>query len=180
MMDNPRARGYYGGVTSGPIFRAIAQRLSMTSSKFTRKPILRRPQGDEKLAVVPDVRTLQKNLARKMIEENDLKSQVFGKGEIVVRQSPEEGKRIEKGDVVTLVLNDASASTASGAVAVPDLRGMSLRRAINRLVIDDFEVKVQGSGVVRKQIPAPGQRARRGSAVQVLCEPQALSQATVY
>ena len=39
---------------------------------------------------------------------------------------------------------------------------MSIRRAMNRLVSDEFEIKVQGSGVVTQQIPAAGGRVRSG------------------
>ncbi|MGB2868623.1 MAG: penicillin-binding transpeptidase domain-containing protein [Bacteroidota bacterium] len=178
MMDNPRARGYYGGITSGPIFRAIAERVIRTSSKFS--PATPAPQaGVEQDVVVPDVRMLQAGLAKKMLEGNELRSQIFGKGEIVVRQSPEPGKKIEKGDVVMLVLNDQS-TPQHGGLAVPDLRGMSLRRAMNRLIIDEFDVKVQGSGVVTRQMPAPGQRVNVGARVYLVCEPRPASQATLY
>ena len=178
MMDNPRARGYYGGITSGPIFRAIAERIIRTSPKFSPTPPGPQP-GDEHDVVVPDVRMLQAGLARKMLEGNELRSQVFGKGEIVVRQTPEPGKKIEKGDVVMLVLNDQS-TPQRGTLAVPDLRGMSLRRAMNRLIIDEFDVKVQGSGVVTRQVPAPGQRVNVGARVSLVCEPRPLSQANLY
>jgi len=40
---------------------------------------------------------------------------------------------------------------------------MSLRRAINRLVVDDFDIQVRGSGVVVSQVPAAGQRVQAGA-----------------
>ncbi len=52
---------------------------------------------------------------------------------------------------------------------------MSVRRAMNRLVIDDFDVKLQGSGTVISQLPAPGKNVSVGSNIVLLCAPRGLS-----
>jgi cell division protein FtsI (penicillin-binding protein 3) len=179
MLDNPKARGYYGGITSGPVFRAIAERIINTTGRFTRKPPLNKqsPKGG---ISVPDVRTLQMNIATKMLEGMGLKSQPVGTGKIVVRQVPGPGKHLEQGDVVQLVLNSEEADEASGRMVVPDVQGMSLRRAINRLVVDDFDVSVRGSGIVVEQIPAAGQKAQLGATIHLVCEPRTISSAVLY
>ncbi|MBI3587481.1 MAG: PASTA domain-containing protein [Ignavibacteriales bacterium] len=178
MMDNPRAAGYYGGITSGPVFHAIAERIINSTGRFTKTPTAKEKERNNNGITVPDVRTLQINIASKILEGQGLKSELFGKGDVVVRQIPEPGKRLEKGDVVKLVLNgEETNTTANGAVVVPELKGMSLRRAINRLVVDDFDVKVRGSGVVVSQYPAAGQKVNAGATVQIICEPRAVTAA---
>jgi stage V sporulation protein D (sporulation-specific penicillin-binding protein) len=109
-----------------------------------------------------------------------LESQPVGTGDIVVRQVPGPGKRLEPGDVVQLVLDSEEADEASGAMVVPDVRGMSLRRAINRLVVDDFDINVRGSGVVVEQIPSAGKKAQAGATVHLVCEPRTISSAVLY
>ncbi|MBF8247609.1 MAG: Peptidoglycan glycosyltransferase [Bacteroidetes bacterium] len=180
MMENPRKKGYYGGTTSGPVFRAVAERIVNTSSQFSKSmiPVVAgRPQNE---ISVPDVRTLRKSLAMKMLETLHLKSQFVGKGDVVVKQSPEPGKHVERGEVVTLVLKNDRIASPDGKVSIPNVRGMSVRRAMNQLILEDLDVRVQGSGVVIRQSPAPGERVRPGSTVQLTCEPKHVSSAALY
>ena len=174
MMDNPRTRGYYGGITSGPIFRAIAERVIATSYKYS-SALVSRTEQESTTRVVPDVRMLQPSVAEKMLTGCGLQCRIFGKGAIVARQVPEPGKKVEKGESISLVLNEDASPLKDGSIIVPDVRGMSVRRAMNRLVIDDFDVKLQGSGVVVSQSPAPGQIASAGSNIILVCAPRGLS-----
>lgn len=180
MMDNPRGRGYYGGITSGPIFRSIAERILHSSVQFSRPFMTQDPKTQRGPISMPDVRTINLTLAQKILEGHGLNVKTFGKGDVVVRQSPEPGKQVQPGDGVTLVLNAESAPQNNGMMLVPDLRGMSMRRAINRLVIDEYDIRVQGSGVVVQQVPAPGQKVKAGTAVHLICEPRTMYSAILY
>lgn len=180
MMDNPRGGSYYGGLTSSPVFRAIAERIINTTGRFTKTPQPRGQVQPKSGISVPDVRTLQVNIASRLIESNGLKSQAIGTGDIVVRQVPGPGKHLEKGDVVQLVLNDTGVDELKGPLVVPDVRGMSLRRAINRLVVDDFDIQVRGSGVVVDQVPAAGQKIQAGATIHLKCEPRTIVSAVLY
>ena len=179
MMDNPRTKGYYGGRTSGPVFRSIAERIITTSYKFSRTAIAQEPAINGTVSV-PDVRMLQPLLAKKMLLSYGLNCQTFGTGAIVIKQMPEPGKKIEKGEAVSLILNGESIVSSNGMITVPDVRGMSIRRAMNRLVSDEFEIKVQGSGVVTQQIPSAGEYARSGSSIMLICSPRSAMQASLY
>jgi cell division protein FtsI (penicillin-binding protein 3) len=179
MMDNPQGGSYYGGMVSGPVFRAIADRIINTSGRFTKTPQLKDQQPNNGITV-PDVRTLQLNIASRLLESHGLKCQTVGTGDIVVRQVPEPGKHLEKDDVVQIVLNEPNADASGGPPAVPDVRGMSLRRAINRLVVDDFDIQVRGSGVVVSQTPAPGQKIQAGATIHLICEPRPIVTAVLY
>jgi beta-lactam-binding protein with PASTA domain len=123
---------------------------------------------------------LQPSLAKKMLSSYGLNSQTFGTGTMVMKQTPEPGKKIEKGEGVSLILNGESLVSSDGMIAVPDVRGMSIRRAMNRLVSDEFEIKVEGSGVVVQQIPAPGECVRSGSIIVLQCTPRSMMQAMLY
>jgi cell division protein FtsI/penicillin-binding protein 2 len=179
MMDNPRTKGYYGGSTSGPVFRSIAERVISTSYKFSRTTIAQEPALNGTISV-PDVRMLQPSLAKKMLSSYGINCQTFGTGTMVIKQTPEPGRKIEIGESVSLILNGESIVSSDGMIAVPDVRGMSIRRAMNRLVSDEFEIKVQGSGIVTQQIPAAGERVRSGSSVVLLCSPRSIMQASLY
>jgi beta-lactam-binding protein with PASTA domain len=115
-----------------------------------------------------------------MLEGIGLKGEPVGTGDIVVRQVPAPGKRLEEGDVVQLVLNSEEADEPSGKMLVPDVRGLSLRRAINRLVVDDFDVRVRGSGVVVEQVPSAGHKTQAGATVHLVCEPRTMRSVSLY
>jgi beta-lactam-binding protein with PASTA domain len=161
------------------VFRAIADRIINTSGRFTKTPQPKDEQPRNGITV-PDVRTLQLNIASRLLESHGLKCQTVGTGDIVVRQVPEPGKHLEKDDVVQIVLNEPGADASGGPPVVPDVRGMSLRRAINRLVVDDFDIQVRGSGVVVSQVPAAGQRVQAGATIHLACEPRPLVTAVLY
>ena len=179
MMDNPQGGSYYGGAVSAPVFRAIADRIINTSGRFTKTPQPKDAQPKNGITV-PDVRTLQINIATRLLESHGLKCQTVGTGDIVVRQVPEPGKHLEKDDVVQIVLNESGSDASDGPPIVPDVRGMSLRRAINRLVVDDFDIQVRGSGVVVSQVPAAGQKIQAGATIHLICEPRPIVTAVLY
>lgn len=180
MIDNPRGGAYYGGSTSAPIFRAIAERIINTTGRFTKKPQPSEEVQPRNGISLPDVRTLQATVAGRMIESLGLKWRTIGTGDIVVRQVPEPGKYLDKDDIVQLVLNEEGTTIPGGGMIVPDVRGMSLRRAINRLVVDDFDIKVRGSGIVVDQVPKAGRRIQAGATIQLVCEPRAIYSAVLY
>jgi cell division protein FtsI (penicillin-binding protein 3) len=180
MMDNPRARGHYGGTTSGPVFRAIAERIVNTTGGIVPAPraVL---VSDQRAGVsVPDVRTLRVSIAQKILEGHNLSVKVYGTGEIVARQTPDAGAHVEPGDVVSIVLAGDATAQGDGMMTVPDLRGMSIRRAVNRLVAEDFEIRILGSGVVVDQFPRPGERVPSGALVTIQCEPKHVVSTVLY
>jgi cell division protein FtsI (penicillin-binding protein 3) len=179
MIDNPRGGSYYGGSVSAPVFRAVADRIINTTGRFTKTPQPNDQQPKNGITV-PDVRTLQLSIASRLLESRGLKCQTVGSGDIVVRQVPQPGKHLEKDDVVQIVLNETGVAEAGGQPIVPDVHGMSLRRAINRLVVDDFDIKVRGSGIVVSQTPAAGQKIRAGATIHLTCEPRPVVTAVLY
>jgi cell division protein FtsI (penicillin-binding protein 3) len=127
MMDNPRGGSYTGGLTSAPVFRAIAQRLIVTSDLFA--PPARAEDASAKNGSLTDT---------------------------------------EDGSIAARTGKDAPDSAATGVV--PDVKGCSLRRAVNLLSMGKFLPVVNGSGTVVSQSPAAGSIARPGMRVVLTCQ----------
>lgn len=177
MVDNPRSGSYFGGQVSAPIFRSIAERLISTAlhiPRSTRKGVLARTDSAA-FHLLPDVRTLKVDIARKLLGLQALKTETIGAGEIVLRQFPEPGSRIEGGEVVSLFLTPREKPTAGAYVETPDLRGLTIRRAVNRLSMDKMLAKVNGSGIVTSQDPQPGEKIKAGTTVCLNCEPRRIA-----
>ena len=180
MLENPRDRSYYGGYVSAPVIKAVAERiLQLTPAMSTPQVAAASDPASDRVAV-PDVRMIQVAVAAKLLEERGLHCELLGDGEIVLRQQPKPGVTIEKGDVVQLTLDASSGQRPGGVLVMPDVRGMSLRRALNSLALVGLQVDINGSGTVVSQSPAPGQSLRSASRVTIACEPRGVSTAVLY
>ena len=180
MVDNPRNGSYYGGLVSAPIFRSIAERIMSTALHIPRargSSVIARTDSSGFYSL-PDVRTMRADIARNLLVQRGLRTEMVGDGEIVLRQVPEPGGKIESGGLVTLFLTQREKLTANGYVETPDLRGLSIRRAINLLAIERMLAKVSGSGIVISQNPVPGEKVKVGTTVSLTCEPRRLASAS--
>ena len=170
MLDHPRIGGYTGGTQSAPIFKEIAQKIYATSARFERR-------DNAALAgsgvVVPDVTMLTVDAARAILTGQGYDVSVEGGGDIVTKERPDPGTHVEKGSDVRLIANGGKAATVqAGMTVVPDLHGLSMRRAMNRLATNQLDGQLVGSGVVSAQSPSPGTQVRPGSRVLVRCAPR--------
>lgn len=172
MLDNPHEGGYTGGLASAPIFRGIAQKIYATSGRFASRPsaviAARAP------VVIPDVTSLRVEAARAMLASDGFETVLQGSGDLVLRQSPAAGARQPRGSVVSLVTGGAQTAVPPGYVLVPDVRGLSIRRAMNRLSTLQLDVDISGSGVVTAQSPLQGDQVKLGTRVTLRCQAPAL------
>lgn len=168
MLDNPREGGYTGGLASAPIFGSIAEKVVATSTRFRRESP---PVIGKQASVVPDVSTLSIAAAERILSAQGFVVEVTGKGEAVSRQVPSPGQRLLPGEKVILGTERIS-TVRDGYALVPSVKGLTIRRAINRLSLSELDVQVEGSGVVSAQYPAAGQHVKVGTRVALRCIPR--------
>jgi stage V sporulation protein D (sporulation-specific penicillin-binding protein) len=174
MVDNPRQGSYFGGEVCAPIFRLIAERMMSTKLQVPRSNrggLIARADTSA-LHSVPDVRAMKLDAARGYLASNGCRTEIVGEGDIVSRQSPEPGSKIKHGEIVTLFLTARDKQVADGYVEIPDLRGLTIRHALNRLVLERMVPSVNGSGIVISQNPSPGEKVKIGTRIQLNCEPK--------
>ncbi len=169
MIENPRDRGYTGGLAAAPVFKAIAERIYATSGRFRSRQAEARAENGP--SVVPDVTTLSPDAARSLLHAGGFEAIVRGDGKIVARQSPSPGTTAPRRTEVEITLGDASPGAGS-LVVMPDVRGLAIRRALTRLSLLHLDVAIQGSGVVVAQDPQARDQVRRGAHVVIRCEPR--------
>ena len=181
ILENPKTGGYTGAMASAPIFKAIAQQIINNNGLFSKNAVAKNDEkGNPTLTTVPNVSHIQREIAEGILENSGLRVNTLGDGDIVYRQIPEAGKKVPRGESVQLILNQASAGGVNGSIAIPDLRGMSVRRAINRLTAEKLDVAVMGSGVVVQHYPAANEFAPPGTKVTLICEPKPIVSAQLY
>jgi len=168
MIENPRDRGYTGGLAAAPVFKAIAERIYATSGRFRSRQT--EANAESGTSVVPAVTTLSAEAAQSLLHEGGFETKVRGEGRIVARQFPPPGTTVPRRTEVAITLGDVSSGPGS-LVVMPDVRGLAIRRALTRLSLLHLEVTIQGSGVVVAQDPQACDQVRRGTRVLIRCEP---------
>lgn len=122
MLDEPKGDKYYGGVISAPVNSKI---MTDVLPYLGYEP----SYTDEELAnltvTVPETVGSTVSEAKSKISSVNLKYQVVGDGETVIRQLPEAGNQVLSGGVVILYAGE----TENKTVTVPELTGLTANEA---------------------------------------------------
>ena len=161
---------HYGGWTSGPIFRRIAERYSIMNPDVFTEPerlLAEKSNKFENTVVVPDLvgrEVTQANaiaLAHSMeIESNDEKG-------IVVWQFPPPDRLAFSNDKILVVVENESDPVDKMA----DLTGFSIKEVSAFFHIKGLDFVVKGNGKVVKQSIKPGEPITRETVCQLECRP---------
>jgi len=171
MVAEPQGGIYFGSQVAAPSFKAIAQDslrymmaperagLEKPKSPFVfEEPVLK--------ATVPDVVHFPLEDARKILSRNGFKVQTSGRGDVVGSQVPKGGAVVAGGATVVLALQPQA-----GAVAVPDLRGLTIKEAGALLEKLGLHLNPAGTGLAAGQQVAPGKKVAKGTVITVEFKP---------
>lgn len=178
MLDLPGTPTYSGGLVSAPIFKAIAMKVSTTSLRFAPKPGTALTGIAQRM--VPDVTTMTMEAARALLTARGFAPRPQGEGPLVMKQSPRAETKAFIGSTVLLEAGKQAQETSRGYALVPDLRGLPMRRAVNRLALQQLDAVINGSGLVVSQSPAAGERVKTGARVSITCATKNLQLLTLY
>jgi len=159
IIDNPQGGIYYGGAVSGPVFHDIVQRWINVSPDIMLNLSPDNAVGyiPNKKVVVPDIIGLFIDDAERILASYKLRlKNPQGLKGIVITQNPEPGKDTDEYAQVLVSIRKHQRSGSSGTLlfdpkTIPDVRGMTLRRAVSLLHSHDIKVLIKGNGIVRKQ-----------------------------
>lgn len=187
ILEKPKA-GYSGALASAPIFKAIVDRI-INNSGLLAKTVIAEQNGDNSTiktddntaaVTVPDVTDKNSGDAVALLQRSGLAAKIIGEGTDVLRQYPPAGKKAERGSIVQLLMNENEQITSASSFTVPDVRGMSVRRAVNKLAAEQLGVSIVGSGIVTSQFPDAGTKMKPGTKVTLTCEPKMITTAQLY
>jgi cell division protein FtsI (penicillin-binding protein 3) len=183
IIEKPKV-GYTGAVASAPIFKGIAERIVHNNGLIAKNTSagenIPTETGNEPTVTVPDVSTMSVNEATEALKQAGLASKEIGDGDDVIRQYPPAATKVERGSFVQLMTNETELNVAEGVLKVPELKGMSVRRAVNKLAAGKYGVTIVGSGMVVNQFPNAGTILKTGSKVTIMCEPKQITSAQLY
>lgn len=174
VVAEPKGKEYHGGEVAAPAFQnligEILGYLGIPEEEGFRQnqqvnnsqPLL----PARSLVTVPDVTGFPLADARWLIENRGLAPQSSAKEGIVREQKPSGGSLVARGSAVVLravPFNDLT--TPPEELIVPDLTGLSVKRAGSICEALGLLPRITGSGLVKRQEPPPGTRVKKGSVV---------------
>lgn len=161
ILDSPKGN-YYGGTVAAPIFKRIAERLfkSQTEDKLIEKNLVyHKTKGEFSF---PSLTGKERSEAIKISRSFDVNLEFKGEGKIVVSQIFDEEKKH-----VTFILGEVEKSTKS--TQVPNVIGLSLREAINQMILANIRVEIEGNGYVIQQSFRGGDEVPVNSICKIVC-----------
>jgi cell division protein FtsI (penicillin-binding protein 3) len=187
MLEKPKA-GYSGALASAPIFKAIVDRIINNSGLLAKTLIAEEHEENNNsktvdngsTVAIPDVAGKNSDDAVELLQQSGLAAKIIGEGTEVLRQYPPAGKKAERGSIVQLLMNENERIASVSSFTVPNVRGMSVRRAVNKLAAEQLGVSIVGSGIVISQFPDAGVKMKPGTKVILTCEPKVMTTAQLY
>ncbi len=161
---------HYGGHTSGPIFKNIAERyMILNPDMFASEQRVLQQQGLKQTGtvIVPDLLGKRFEYANKIVEERGLELRTTKDSGTVLWQYPSPDRLLFENDEILI----AVAEMTEDPIIMPDLRGLSIRQASAFLHFAGIKERVQGSGLVRRQSIAPGKIITKNNECRLECRP---------
>lgn len=159
IIDNPKTGIYYGGAVSAPVFHDIVQRWINVSPDIMLNLSRSAAQAESgnKRVVIPDIVGLFAEDALRILKNYRLTPKnTSGLAGMVVSQSPAAGTDTTEYSVVSFAVKgnktEKKEKTYYGSpLSIPDVRGLTVRRALSVLHGMNIGVNVKGTGKVISQ-----------------------------
>lgn len=168
MVDSPKGI-HYGSQIAAPIFKNIMNRiLNIRGNPWTDMIVKNTAPLQSSTATLPDMRGVDVKDAVARLNKIGFNPVVAGDSAMVMKQFPLAGTELNKGTTITLYSNIVARAKSNG-VKVPNLKGKTMREAVQYLVQSNLGVNINGSGTVKSQDPAAGTFVDYGTVCTIAC-----------
>lgn len=180
IVNNPR-KSIWGEASAATTARSIVEKIINSSDAFAKSinrvmAELEQDSTIEKNELTPDVKYLNVETAKSILDKLELPYRLIGKGDMIADQVWDfDGRKkillLKTGSQVSVSETQLSDETTGPAKRVPDVRGMSVRMAMNKLYEAGIDVKIKGNGFVIAQYPKAGKAVKNGERCVIQCRP---------
>ncbi len=177
IVNNPR-KSIWGEVSAAVTARSIVEKIINSGDDYARqihRAMAAAEPQESPIQDIPNLAYLTVEAATNVLHKLAIDFDVVGEGDMVVGQewTGDAGQRRVILRTTTSLqeseMGEANLSKDKQSRRVPDVRGLSVRMAINKMHAEGLDVKVRGSGFVMNQLPAPGSRLPEGTACVLHC-----------
>lgn len=167
-IDEPDPSNYYAGQIAAPVAKQVFYDIfnyysikSDASPEDTKNSLL-------KDIMIPEVRGLSVENAKKLLRENHLDFQIEGTGKYITKIVPAPGMYVKEG--TKLLLYSDNKDNYNKVVVVPNFVGMTKEKAEGVLKNLGLKGEFTGSGMVTEQSIAEGEEVNKGTAIRLNLE----------
>lgn len=179
-VDNPR-RSIWGEASAANAARQILEKIINSSDDFAKhvNRVLADLDQDttagDAAMTAPDVKYLNIAAAKNVLDRMNLEFRIAGTGDMVTAQEWTYDPKLKQ-NILLLTTGNAVTVSESDTLdfrkkRIPDVRGLSMRMAMNKLYESGIDVKIKGNGYVIAQYPRAGAVAKNGESVIIQCKP---------
>jgi cell division protein FtsI/penicillin-binding protein 2 len=162
--DEPAIGLHYGSTSAAPTFRRIAEDiLFMPTCNILSQDV----KMTQNTVYMPDLRGLQIGQAENILSNRGFAYKIEGSdsSSVVTDQFPKPGVSVDRSYAVTVRTGKSSQGSSNSLVRglMPDLCGLTLRKALQMAALENISLKILGTGVVRKQSVQAGSRITKNT-----------------
>lgn len=162
--DEPSGGYYYGGLCAAPTFKRIMEKVLFLP---TCNILPQNKRMQQITALTPNLVGMNVSAAEAILSQNGLtyKVTVNDSSNLVIDQYPKANVSLDKSHPITLVTGKSGLKEATilKKGIMPNLNGLTLRRAMQLCAGYKIKVKISGMGIVRKQSILAGTAVEPGS-----------------
>jgi cell division protein FtsI/penicillin-binding protein 2 len=161
MFDEPDYAYHFGSMSSVPTFKKITEQIIALP---TCKLIPNMKQGKQIMVKMPDVMGLSISEARSKLNKNNIKYQMIENdlNGIVINQFPKPDVSFDSVNEAIVVV-DKKVNLSKQKIdtsQMPNLVGMTVRKAISLAKSLKIELEISGSGIITAQSIQPGEKIK--------------------
>ena len=178
-IDRPTGTHWASAVAS-PTFRRIMQRVltrrqNLKPSLLAKADIQKSQPGAKRRMVMPNIIGLSLQSAEKVLRRYRM-SATFevpyrSNAAFVTEQSVQAGEPLNSDVRISVKCKPMMVAHSPFDISVPNLNGLPLRQAINRLSIEGLRTSISGNGLVASQSLLPGSVVKSGTSCALICLP---------
>lgn len=179
---------FFGGLVAAPIFKSISKRLieyvgidRINSNDLFNEGYYKNTGDIIQVSYtnneIPDIKGMDLYNAVKILEEKHIKYEINGfhvedkipQKKYTVTEYNDK-KTEDNGKLVFIKIREIDRNQKNKLLIIPDVTGLSIRKAIGKLTSEGYTVEVKGSGKVESQIPEPGTEMTKAGKVKLICK----------
>ena len=161
-VDEPSNGAYYAGQVAAPAAKTLFTDIfNYMDEKFKDENLIQIPRD----VVVPELRGMTLDEAKKELKELKLDCEIKGDGDVITSITPYPGYEVKEGSKINLYTDDEG--NYNNNVVMPDVRGYSKEDA-QQLLTDLGLVPVfEGNGLVKNQNVVQGEVITKGTSIKL-------------
>ncbi len=163
IFDEPAYEYHYASASAVPVFKNI---VTAIINQIDCDLIVEEKERNRDYIKMPDLMDKTKKKAISILQKKNISYTLIEKktGASVFNQYPKPGVKFDRWEKVILILDTENESEKEDITdfKMPDLTGLTVRKAINEAIVKNLRINIKGKGIVTSQSISPGKKIKYG------------------